>query len=93
MTRRDITPEAVARRWLAGHSILAVAEHFDISVGMVQRRLKTARETLPDLPWDTRTPAVADSPTTPYATLNDGKPGQHHRPGSTVTRRERRPRL
>ena len=47
-------------------------------------RLKTARETLPDLPWEDRTPAPADSPTTPYATLNDGKAGQHHRPGSTV---------
>jgi hypothetical protein len=93
MTRRDITPEAVALRWLAGESILALADAYGVSAGLIERRLTKARETLPDLPWGDRTPTPADSPTTPYATLNDGRPGQqHHRPGSTVPNRQRRKR-
>lgn len=75
MTRHDITPEQVARMWLAGMPNLAIAEELGVSPGLVQRRLAEARATLPHLPWADRTPPRGEASTVAFRDMNDGVEG------------------
>lgn len=88
--RPDITPEEVARRWLAGESILTIAVSLDTSQQTVKSRLTKARETMPDLPWDERKAKAATGPTMEYVAMKDGKPGTENIAGSIIFVRNRR---
>lgn len=92
MTRRqDISTADVARLWIGGETIMALAERFDTSIGTIKRRLQIARETMPDLPWDQRKPGTSVSVARQYATMNDGRAGTRSvRQGSVIRSRRSR---
>jgi hypothetical protein len=89
--RPDLTPKDVALRWLAGASLLALADEFGTSVGTIKRRLKRAREAFPELPWSKRETRRGAGPTVDYIDMKDGDPRAHVVPkGSVVLERRRR---
>lgn len=78
MTRWDIPPEDVARRWLEGETIAALALSYTTGENTIKRRLDYARQALPDLPWDKRNPPRRSAPRsdlTRYVTMKDGRKG------------------
>lgn len=75
MTRHDITPEAVARRWLAGETILHLACDLMVSEELIKRRLRKARQEFPDLPWGERPNTRTRGSVRDYREMKDGVSG------------------
>lgn len=75
MTRHDITPEAVAKRWLAGETIAVLAVALGASEELIKRRIRTARQEFPDLPWDERVRTQNRSAVRDYRNMKDGVSG------------------
>lgn len=85
MTRHDNTPEQVARRWLAGESVLDLAVELMTDEELIKRRIRKARREFPGLPWDRRPEKQTRSSTLDYRSMNDGIPGESVlREGSVV---------
>ena len=82
--RPDVTVEEVARRWLAGESILSIASHFQMDTGPINSRLKKARLLFPDLPWDEPRQVRKISPTAEYVEMKDGVPRKRDVAGSFI---------
>jgi hypothetical protein len=74
--RPDILAEDVARRWLAGDSILVLSIAYDCSLGTIDNRLAKARVEFPDLPWGEREVSPTPVGTKEYLEMNDGKQGE-----------------
>jgi hypothetical protein len=91
VTRNDITPEAVAKRWLSGETILALAISLEVSEELIKRRLRKARKDLPDLPWTQRSATQTRGSVQEYREMKDGVPGARSlKQGSIVHGRHRR---
>lgn len=79
MARPDVTPRAVAVKWLDGWTYDMIEQYYGIVHATISRRLKAAREECPDLPWDERkkpeTRPRAESPVKDFLKLNDGISG------------------
>lgn len=90
MTRKDITPEAVAKEWLAGDSILAIASRHLVTTELIRRRLRVAKRDLPHLDWENRGPIKDTNSPAAYVNLNDGKPGESVLRAGSVVRGQRR---
>ncbi len=78
MTRWDIPPEDVARRWLEGETVASLALSYGAGENTIKRRLEYARRALPSLPWDKRNSprnATSRSSLTRYVTMKDGRKG------------------
>jgi hypothetical protein len=73
--RDDITVLDVALKWVNGMTHVSIAAEYGASVELIQRRLKQARATYPDLPWEKRDAAIRRGPTVAYRLMNDGNPG------------------
>lgn len=87
MAHRNLTPEMVAREWLAGASVAAMADRHDVGVTTIKQRLKKARTDHPDLPWDKRETvrsAPLPSPTRKYIAMTDGRTGGGTLPHGSV---------
>lgn len=97
MRREDITVEDVIRLWLReGQSMLAISLQYNTSLATVRRRLATAREDHPELPWEERKLQQSQayrSSNQEYVQMNDGKAGQPELRGSVIRGRRNRPVL
>lgn len=89
MTNHDITAEEVARRWLGGESYLSIASDLGVSESIIKRRIKVAKATMPDLPWENRKRTRKSGPTREFVQMNDGKAGERPVAGSVIRRRRR----
>lgn len=90
MTRKDITPEAVAREWLVGSSILVIATRLQVTTELIRRRLRVAKRDLPHLDWENRGPIKDTNSPAAYVKLNDGKPGESVLRQGSIVRGQRR---
>jgi uncharacterized protein YjcR len=85
MSTDDETKE-LAEQWLDGASHEELAETYGVDVAVIKRRLKWAKATLPDLPWDQRKSQPAPSPRSPYLKMKDGVPGTRGMPMGKVVK-------
>ena len=87
--RDDVPAREVAERWLNGETAVTIATDYACSAFTINRRIATARELHPDLPWHLRDQPFGSS--VGYVRMNDGKKGQTTGRGQAVRQGRHRP--